>query len=180
MLTVRSAPTEELSDLELTELRMLLHFAFDGEFSEDDWDHALGGRHFIGIRENRIVAHASVVPRELYVGERALRAGYVEGVAVAEQHRRKGYGRRVMAELGDFLTPRFELGGLSAAEEVQPFYAALGWETWPGPTGVMRDEGRVDPTTDEDGGVMILRTQATGRLHPDLMLACDWRAGDVW
>jgi aminoglycoside 2'-N-acetyltransferase I len=177
---VRSAPTEELSDLELTELRVLLQFAFEGEFSDDDWDHALGGRHFLGTLEDRIVAHASVVPRVLRAGERALDTGFVEAVAVADEHRRRGYGHRVMGELGDFLIPRFELGALSAAEEIQPFYANLGWETWPGPTGVTLEEGPVQPTPDEDGGVMILRTPTTGPLDPDVMLACDWRAGDAW
>jgi aminoglycoside 2'-N-acetyltransferase I len=179
MLTVRSAETEELSDLELTELRTLLQLAFDGDFSDDDWDHTLGGRHFLGTRDGMMVAHASVVPRELRVGERAVRAGYVEGVAVAREHRRRGYGHSVMAQLGAFLMRRFELGALSAAEYNQSFYRRLGWRSWRGPTAVIVD-GAVQPTPEDDGGVMVLETPTTGQLDLDATLACDWRAGDVW
>ena len=100
MLQLRSAPTEALSDLELTELRMLLYVAFDGGFDSNDWDHTLGGRHFLGLRDGAIVAHASVVTRELRLADRSLHTGYVEGVAVAEDHRREGYGHRVMAAAG--------------------------------------------------------------------------------
>ena len=158
---------------------MLLYVAFDGDFSDDDWDHTLGGRHFLGLREGVIVAHASVVARELHVGERAIAAGYVEGVAVAEEHRGQGHGHRVMAQLGEFLTQRFELGALSAAERIQSFYRRLGWQLWPGPTAVMV-EGVAQPTPQDDGGVMILRTPRTGKLDLEAALVCDWRAGDVW
>jgi aminoglycoside 2'-N-acetyltransferase I len=179
MLTLRSAPTEELSDLELTELRMLLHLAFEGEFSNEDWDHTLGGRHFLGLRDGAIVAHASVVPRRLQVDERPLNGGYVEGVAVAEEHRRRGFGQSVMDALGDFLTSRYELGALSADERLHSFYGRLGWQRWPGPTAVII-KGAAEPTPEDDGGVMVLETPSTGRLDTAATLACEWREGDVW
>jgi aminoglycoside 2'-N-acetyltransferase I len=178
-LTLRSAPTEGLSDLELTELRMLVFLAFDGGFDSDDWEHTLGGQHFLGLLDDAIVAHASLVARELHVGERAVRTGYVEGVAVAAEHRRNGYGNSVMAQLGDFLAPRFELGALSAAEHNQSFYRRLGWRRWQGPTAVMVNDV-AQPTPEDDGGVMILETPSTGQLDHEATLACDWRAGDVW
>jgi aminoglycoside 2'-N-acetyltransferase I len=158
---------------------MLLFLAFDGGFDSHDWDHALGGRHFLGLRGGAIVAHAAVVARELRLGDRALHTGYVEGVAVTEEYRREGYGHRVMAQLGEFLAPRFELGALSAAVPIHDFYGRLGWRPWPGPTAVML-EGTLEPTPEEDGGVMILETTTTGSLDLDGTLACDWREGDVW
>jgi len=179
MLTLRSAPTEELSDIELTELRMLLHLAFEGGFSDEDWDHTLGGRHFLGLQDGAIVAHASVVPRRLHAGERPVNAGYVEGVAVAGEHRRRGLGHSVMEALGEFLIPRYELGALSAADRLHSFYAQLGWQRWPGPTAVML-EGAAVPTPEEDGGVMVLETPSTGPLDKAATLACEWREGDVW
>ena len=179
MLTLRSAPTEELSDIELTELRMLLDLAFDGQFSSEDWDHALSGRHFLGMENGAIVAHATVVPRRLHVGERPVNAGYVEGVAVAAEHRRRGFGRRVMEALGEFLISRYELGALSAAESLHSFYGHLGWQRWPGPTAVIV-EGAAQLTPEEDGGVMILETPSTGQLDTSATLACEWREGDVW
>ena len=179
MLQLRSAPTEALSDLELTELRMLLYLAFDGGFDSNDWDHTLGGRHFLGLHDGAIVAHASVVTRELRLADRLLHTGYVEGVAVAEEYRREGYGHRVMAELGEFLAPRFELGALSAATRIHGFYGRLGWRPWPGPTAVVVG-GTLEPTPQDDGGVLILETPTTGALDPGETLACDWREGDVW
>ena len=178
MLSLRSASTAELSDLELTELRLLLFRAFD-DFSDDDWDHALGGQHFLVDIAGVTVAHASVVPRELHLGDRPLATGYVEGVAVAEEHRRHGYGHRVMSELGRFLTPRYELGALSAADCHHAFYGRLGWEPWGGPTAVIVD-GVTRPTPEEDDTVMILETPTTGELNRQATLACDWRGGDVW
>jgi aminoglycoside 2'-N-acetyltransferase I len=178
-VTIRSAATPELSDLELTELRMLLYLAFDSGFDSHDWDHTLGGRHFLGLRDGAIVAHAAVVAREVRLADRVLHTGYVEGVAVAPEFQREGYGHRVMARLGEFLAPRFELGALSAATRVHGFYRRLGWRPWPGPTAVMV-EGTPEPTPQEDGGVMILETPTTGALDLGETLACDWREGDVW
>jgi aminoglycoside 2'-N-acetyltransferase I len=179
MLTLRSAPTEKLSDIELTELRMLLYLAFEGEFTNEDWDHTLGGRHFLGLEDGVIVAHASVVPRRLHVGERPLNAGYVEGVAVAAEHRRRGFGHSVMEALGEFLIPKYELGALSTAERLHSFYGHLGWQRWPGATAVIV-EGAAQPTPEEDGGVMVLETPSTGQLDKEATLACEWREGDVW
>lgn len=178
-LKLRSATTEELSDLELTELRMLLHLAFDGRFDSNDWDHTVGGRHFLGLRDDAIVAHASVVERRLYIGERAVRTGYVEGVAVAEEHRRSGYGHTVMEQLGEYLVSRHELGALSAGEDVQSFYGRLGWQVWAGPTAVVV-EGVAQPTPEDDGGVMFLATPSSGEFDPEATLVCEWREGDVW
>jgi len=49
-ITVRSATTAELTAADLRQMRTLLWEAFpkgeDG-FTEDDWEHAMGGRHFM-------------------------------------------------------------------------------------------------------------------------------------
>lgn len=179
MRTLRCAPTEELSDLELTELRLLLYTAFDGAFSDEDWDHTLGGQHLIGVHEGSIVAHAAVVPRTLHAGERPLYSGYVEGVAVAAEQRRRGHGEAVMAAAGAWLRPRFELGALSAKPAARRLYERLGWRPWPGPTAVLVD-GEPRRTPDDDGAVMILETPATPALDRRATLSCDWRSGDVW
>ena len=41
-------------------------------------------------------------------------------------------------------------------------------------------EGALEPTPEDDGGVLILETPTTGALDLDATLACDWREGDVW
>lgn len=68
----------DLTGVELDRLRQLLDDAFDHEFSDDDWDHALGGWHAIVTADHAPVAHAAVVGRQLEVGTRRLTVGYLE------------------------------------------------------------------------------------------------------
>lgn len=64
--------------------------AFDGDFAETDWEHALGGMHALIWHHGAIIAHAAVVQRRLLYRDRALRCGYLEAVAVREDWRGKG------------------------------------------------------------------------------------------
>lgn len=176
MVDVRVARTEQLSPEQLEALRGLLDAAFDGSFSDDDWDHTMGGFHVLVV-DGGIVAHASVVERTLVAGDRSLHTGYVEGVATAEPHRHRGLGSVVMRQAGEIIQETFELGALSTG--VPEFFARLGWESWRGPTYVDAPSGRVR-TADEDDGIMVLRTSPTRDLDATLPLTCDWRAGDVW
>jgi aminoglycoside 2'-N-acetyltransferase I len=81
---LRRVPTHELAAPEIRATRELLWAAFpssDQEFTEDDWQHAIGGLHFVLESDGKILAHTSVVQRELHVGGRPVRTGYVEAVA---------------------------------------------------------------------------------------------------
>jgi aminoglycoside 2'-N-acetyltransferase I len=109
-------------------------------------------------------------------GER-LRVGYVEAVATAAAYRRRGYGASVMRRLNDVIRARYLLGALSTGSP--SFYEALGWERWRGPTLV---DGPLGPerTRDDDGGIMILKTDRSPRLDLDGPIVADRRSGDVW
>ncbi|WP_308314837.1 GNAT family N-acetyltransferase [Streptomyces sp. CNQ085] len=63
-------------------VRSLLDEVFEGDMTDQDWDHALGGVHALAWEGAELVGHASLVQRRLLHGGRALRAGYVEGVGV--------------------------------------------------------------------------------------------------
>jgi hypothetical protein len=67
---------------------------FAGDFTDDDWAHALGGTHAFIEADGDVVAHAAVVPRILDVGAHALRTGYVEAVAVLPALQGTGLGHR--------------------------------------------------------------------------------------
>ena len=54
--------------------------AFEGDFADADWEHALGGVHALCFEGDRLVAHAALVVRRLLHGGSALRTGYVEAV----------------------------------------------------------------------------------------------------
>lgn len=149
-----------------------------GGFTDDDWQHALGGMHFLLEVDGQIVTHASVVERTLRVAGRPLRTGYVEAVATDPTHHGKGYGSEVMRAVGAHLDEAgFELGALGTGS--QPFYERLGWQIWRGPSYV-RVGDREEPTADEDGYIMFLATAASPALDPTMPISCEWRPGDVW
>ncbi|MDQ6682473.1 MAG: GNAT family N-acetyltransferase, partial [Chloroflexota bacterium] len=124
---VRRASTEALTPREISAIRELLDAAFgpdDGErFGEDDWQHALGGTHFLLEVGDEIVTHATVVERTLEIDGRPLRTGYVEAVATAPNRQGAGFGSSVMAEVTADIRDRFELGALGTGRH--RFYERL-------------------------------------------------------
>ena len=159
-------------------LRALLHAAFAGDFSDDDWEHSLGGIHAIIEDDSGIVAHGAVVPRVLDVGTLQLTVGYVEAIAVRPDRQHAGLGTAIMRALNDVIARNHALGVLSTGEWA--FYERLGWERWRGQTWVRHADGRRQRTPDDDDGVMMLRTPRTPPLDLSAPLTCDWRPGDVW
>ena len=177
MAVLRAAPTVTLSPSFLHDLRALLDAAFEGDFSDDDWDHALGGIHVWLTGSRGLMSHGSLVDRSLQCSGTTLPVGYVEAVATAASHRRNGYGARVMGRIGELIQESYPLGVLSTG--AYAFYESLGWERWRGPTFVDGPAGRVRTPAD-DGDIMILRTPRSPQLDLDGAIVCDWRLGDVW
>ncbi|HEY3021276.1 MAG TPA: GNAT family N-acetyltransferase, partial [Solirubrobacteraceae bacterium] len=99
MAEVRTAHTADLDPATLGAARALLDAVFADDMSDHDWEHALGGVHALAWEDGELVGHASVVQRRLLHGGRALRTGYVEGVAVRPDRRRRGHGGALMAAL---------------------------------------------------------------------------------
>jgi aminoglycoside 2'-N-acetyltransferase I len=165
-----------LSDATIAAVRKLLDAAFDGDFGDEDWDHSLGGVHALVWDGDELIGHGAVVQRRLLHGGRALRAGYVEGVAVRADRRRQGVGGLVMAALEDVVRGAYSLGALGASEDGLEFYAARGWQRWRGRTFALTPAG-VERTEEEDDGIFVLPV-APLDLSGDL--TCDWRDGDVW
>ena len=149
----------------------------DERFSDDDWHHGLGGLNFVLDVDGDIVSHASVVERELHVGGRAVRTGYVEAVATATERQNQGFGSTVMAEVTAYIRDTFELGALGTGRH--SFYGRLGWRTWIGPSSVRTPAGP-RPTPDDDGYILILETPTSPPLDLTAAISCDWRPGDVW
>ena len=171
------ASTADLCPIERRTLRALLDAAFEGDFSEDDWGHALGGVHVWVSAADGVISQGSLVARTLRCAGHAMQVGYVEAVATAAAHRRQGHGAAVMRRIGALLSERYELGALSTGTPA--FYQTLGWERWRGATFVDGPSG-MERTPDDDGGIMILRTPRSPRLDLDGDIVADWRPGDVW
>jgi aminoglycoside 2'-N-acetyltransferase I len=177
---LRRIPTRELTDSEVRAVRRLLWAAFppgDEGFAEEDWQHATGGLHFILELDGEIVAHASVVERELHVGGRPVRTGYVEAVATDPDRQGKGLGTQVMRDVTSYIEERFELGALGTGSH--HFYERLGWLTWRGPTCVRTGAG-TRRTPGEDGYILVLPTPSSPTLDLEASISCDWRPGEVW
>lgn len=177
MVTLRAAASHTLDSSFLSDLRTFLEAAFDGDFGDADWAHAIGGDHVWVIGSAGLISHASLVERALVCNGRTIRAGYVEAVATAAPFRRSGHGTSVMQRIGELIGERYELGALSTGTPA--FYQTLGWELWNGPTFVNGPRGR-ERTPNDDGSVMILWTTRTPRLNLNGEIMCEWRPGDVW
>lgn len=169
--------TADLGRTNLTDVRALLDEVFEGDFSDEDWDHSVGGVHVLLREGGELIGHGSIVQRRLAHDGRALRTGYVEAVAVRADRRRRGHAGTIMAELERIARDAYELGALSASDEGAAFYAARGWQRWQGPTSVFAPEG-VRRTEEEDDSVFVL--PGTARLDRTGALICDWRNGDAW
>ena len=161
----------------LAEAQRLVTAAFDGDYTAVDWAHGLGGMHALAWDGPSLVGHASVVARRMLHGGRALRCGYVEGVAVRAGHRGQGCASALLAELERFVRGGYDLGALASTEAGMPLYAGRGWQAWQGTTWVLTPQG-VQRTPDDDDVVHVL----PGAVPLDLTgeLVCDWRDGDVW
>jgi aminoglycoside 2'-N-acetyltransferase I len=155
--------------------------AFGGQFDDEDWDHALGGMHAIVHADGRLVAHGAVVQRRLLHCGRALRAGYVEAVAVHGDLRRRGLASQVMAALEGVIRRGYDAGALSASDNGALLYLSRGWQHWRGTTWALTPEGRVR-TADEDDALFVLPGDGAGAVALDLTgeITCDWRDGDLW
>jgi aminoglycoside 2'-N-acetyltransferase I len=177
VIVVRTAHTAELDAATLSAARALLDDVFEGDMSDHDWEHSLGGVHAVVWDGRELVGHASVVQRRLLHCGRALRAGYIEGVGVRADQRRRGHGAAMMGALERVVRGAYEVGALAATDEAADFYAARGWKLWQGPTSALTPTG-IARTEREDGSVYVLPVTVPLDLSGEL--TCDWRDGDVW
>lgn len=176
MVEIRTAHTAELDSGTLDAARALLGDVFT-DLTDDDWDHAVGGLHALAWEGTHLVGHASLIQRRLLHGGRAWRTGYVEGVGVRADRRRRGYGAAMMEALEAMAVRAYDVAALGATAEGAAFYAGRGWKLWLGPSSALTPTG-VHRTRSDDGGIYVLPLGAPLDLSGEL--TCDWRDGDVW
>lgn len=170
--------TADLSEPLLDEIHELMLRAFDGDFPDGDWQHALGGWHVLATDgDGAVVSHAAVVDRTLEVGGTPWQTGYIEGVATQPCRQGERLGSTVMRRVAEILHAEQDLGALATSR--QGFYTRLGWERWQGPSFV-RDGDETRRTADEDAGIMVLRYGATAELDLEASILCESRVGDDW
>ena len=166
----------EVSSKTESSIRALLDLAFEGDFSPEDWEHTFGGQYFIGLLEETIIAHGSVVPRNMFIDGQAITVGYVEAIAVLPSHWRQGFGTQLMQQITQFCQDNYELSMLSTDEN--QFYERLGWRQFKGESFVRSENSEVR-TSDEDAGLMLL----PGKKSQIILIrrvVCESRSGDDW
>ncbi|MGW6566837.1 GNAT family N-acetyltransferase [Streptomyces sp. NPDC054975] len=176
--SVRVAPTHELGVQRLRAVREMLDAAFEGDFSDEDWDHALGGVHAWIEDERGVAAHGSVIMRRVLHDGRSYRVGYVEGVGVRDDRRRQGLGGLVMAELERVIDGAYAFGALSASDDGAALYTARGWRPWEGRIEALGPEGVVH-LPEEEGSTYVRPAGGRALPAPAAALVFDWRDGDV-
>jgi aminoglycoside 2'-N-acetyltransferase I len=175
--TARLVHTADLDSETRQDVCQMVTTAFAGDFTENDWEHALGGMHALIWHHGAIIAHAAVVQRRLLYRGNALRCGYVEGVAVREDCRGQGLVHALLDGVEQVVRGAYRVGALSSSVRAHGLYAARGWLRWRGPTSVLAPTGPAR-TPDDDGTIFVLPVGISLDTSADLM--CDWRAGDVW
>lgn len=175
---IRVAHTADVEPALLDEIHEMLVEVFEGTFEDADWDHALGGIHAIALSgDGALVGHASVVQRRLLHGGRALRTGYVEGVGVRREARRRGHASALMEAIERVIRSAYEVGALGASDAAIPLYTARGWLPWQGETYALTPGGRVRTPEDDDSLYVLELARPLDRAGE---IACDWRDGSVW
>lgn len=177
MAQVTTAHTAYAEPSVLRAARALLDDVFAGEMTDADWEHALGGIHAFAWEEDVLIGHASVIQRRLWLGGRALRTGYVEGVGVRADRRGRGVGGALMDALEPVIRGAYELGALGSTDMAMGFYAARGWQLWQGPSSALTPRG-IERTPGDDGGIYVLPVSV--ELDPTAQITADWRDADVW
>lgn len=169
--------TAAASETTLAAIRRLMVNAFGDDFSDEDWDHALGGWHVVIRAGGTLLAHAAVVSRRIEAAGRVYRTGYVEAVATRPASQRRGLATAVMTDIGLLVRQEFEMGALSTGRP--DFYRRLGWETWLGPSYV-RHGAHLRRSAVEDDGIMVLRFGTSADADLAAPIVCDARPGDDW
>ena len=204
------AHTGHLDGATLASVRALLDEAFDGDLADEDWEHALGGMHALAFDGARLIGHGAVVQRRLVHGGRALRAGYVEAVAVAPAFQRRGHAAAIMDALERVIRGAYDLGALSATEDgavvqrtrqtimdalerlVRGAYDLGALSATDDGAGLYLSRGwqpwRGPTSALTPAGTVptpeddgsVLVLPVSADLDPAGELTCDWRDGDLW
>jgi aminoglycoside 2'-N-acetyltransferase I len=149
----------ERGDFTAEELDRLLHWLEDayedGPWRPEHWDEIGPGPHILAEEaDGELLAHACIAWVPIRVDRDTIRSGYLEDVATRKDRRGRGYGSAVVTAATSLIGDAAEIGFLATGS--QPFYEALGWVRWRGPSSASEPDGSITPTPEDDGYIMAL------------------------
>jgi len=133
-LTIRVYPvgTGLLSPSEQTQIAAWHHAAFANLPLSKQYEWAVGG-HFNVLLDvdGEFSGFVGLMKREAMFDGRQKLIGGIRGLVIDPKWRKRGLGKIIMAEAHKviFRTLKADLGFLLCLKELEPFYAALGWQT---------------------------------------------------
>ena len=151
-LSITTSSTEDLGSAALDELRSMLEYSFGEAYDQAAWENCLGGMHFFIRHREKLIGHASVIPRFIAIGGTEFRAGYMESAAMLPEYRGRLYGTAVVAAASAYTLDEFDLGALATGSTA--FYERTRWKAWTGRSFVVRDG--VVTAASPHGKVMVL------------------------
>nr|ELR5114236.1 GNAT family N-acetyltransferase [Providencia stuartii]ELR5115371.1 GNAT family N-acetyltransferase [Providencia stuartii] len=169
--------TSQLTPSEKEMLFSLLVEGFDNDFSDDDFQHTLGGMHVIAYDQQKMIGHVAIIQRYMAMNNEPISVGYVEAMVVEQTYRRQGIGTHLMQHTNEIISSCYQLGLLSASEEGQQLYSSVGWKVWKGSLFELKQRQYMR-SIEEEGGVM--GWSANESIDFTASLYCDFRGGDQW
>ena len=125
---------------------------------EQSWSSARPELRLVGRVAGQVVAHAAVLRRFVQVDGRAQLVGDVGLVAVDPARHGSGLGAALLGRVREALCDLgMPFGFLTCGEQVAGFYARGGWVRVPGPTRMIRADGRMQVY----GGVSMVLALST-------------------
>ena len=158
------------------DLLKLMSDAFEGDFSDEDWQHTHGGIRFLGYLGNELIGHGAVISRSMKVDGEETKVGYVEAIAIDPRHWRQGYGSRLISEITLYCRSQFSFSMLSTGERA--FYRKYGWLDFEGESFILQGEDEVRSKEEDEGLMYLFGIDAV--VQAPRKIVCDFRAGDAW
>ncbi|MFC8671086.1 GNAT family N-acetyltransferase [Streptomyces griseorubiginosus] len=176
-VSVHVRHTEKLDEKELKELKGMLESVFGKErYTQESWEHCLGGIHYLLRYGDKLVAHGALVPRYLRQGDMELRGVYGESMATLSDWRNLGFGTAIVALATAEIRRNYDIGVFAGSR--YGFYRRLGWDKWRGPTFV--ETARGIELKGPDRGAVMFWLPDHSIVDPDADLTTISRSGDDW
>jgi GNAT superfamily N-acetyltransferase len=129
-IDINFIPQDKLTEVEKTEIRVLLALAFkDDPVTDLEW--AKPHFNFIARRQGgTLVSYTGLVWRRILVGGQAVTVGGIGGVATHPDHRGQGYARQLLKTAADYMRQdgRYEFALLFCYDAKVSYYTGLGYE----------------------------------------------------